>query len=308
MPTNAARDRRDAANGAHDGHRVGRLVEHREHAGDEVDTGGDHRGGVHQGADRRRAFHGVRQPHLERHLGALAGGAGEEAEREQRQRRAAEAPAMASCWIVVNIERTRLGVDEEDRQQEAEVAQARDEEGLLGGSSRGGTVEPEADEQVGRDTDHLPEHVHHEEAVHEDQPEHGSREQGHVGEVAPVTRIAVHVALGVDLDQERNGGDDDEHDGREAVNVEPDVDRDVADAQPLSAREGQAMAVSLQRAIEHPEGEHEGDADAGSGDVPRVLLHRTRHEQDRAKRDHGQEEYCPDGRLGNFTEQAKSSS
>ncbi len=33
-----------------------------------VDAGGDHRGGMDQGADRRRAFHGVGQPDVERHL------------------------------------------------------------------------------------------------------------------------------------------------------------------------------------------------------------------------------------------------
>ena len=39
-------------------------------AGDHVDAGGDHGGGVDQGADRRGAFHGVGQPDVEGNLGA----------------------------------------------------------------------------------------------------------------------------------------------------------------------------------------------------------------------------------------------
>ena len=51
-------------------------------AGDHVDAGGDHGGGVDERGDGRGAFHGVGQPDVERKLRALAGGAEEQAERD----------------------------------------------------------------------------------------------------------------------------------------------------------------------------------------------------------------------------------
>ena len=59
--------------------REGRAVEEDVGAGDHVDAGGDHRGRVDERGDRRRAFHGVGQPDVERKLRALAGGAEEQA-------------------------------------------------------------------------------------------------------------------------------------------------------------------------------------------------------------------------------------
>ena len=49
-------------------------------AADQVDAGGDHRGGVDEGADRRWAFHRVGQPDLQRELRRLADAAEEDAE------------------------------------------------------------------------------------------------------------------------------------------------------------------------------------------------------------------------------------
>ena len=49
-------------------------------AADEVDAGRDHRGRVDQGADRRRAFHRVGQPDVQRELRRLADAAEEDAQ------------------------------------------------------------------------------------------------------------------------------------------------------------------------------------------------------------------------------------
>ena len=58
--------------------RGGRDLDERVHAGDQVDAGGDHRRGVDQGRDRRRALHRVREPGVERHLRRLGEGADEQ--------------------------------------------------------------------------------------------------------------------------------------------------------------------------------------------------------------------------------------
>ncbi len=47
-------------------------------AGDHVDAGGDHGGGVDERGDRRGAFHGVGEPDVERDLRGLAGGSDDE--------------------------------------------------------------------------------------------------------------------------------------------------------------------------------------------------------------------------------------
>ena len=64
--------------------RRGRGDEQRRAAGDHVDAGGDHRRGVDQGADRRRAFHRVGQPDVQRELGALAAGPEQQQQADRR--------------------------------------------------------------------------------------------------------------------------------------------------------------------------------------------------------------------------------
>ena len=63
-----------------------------------------------------------------------------------------------------------LWTDEEERRKEAEVADAGDDKGFLGGGGGDRLVEPEADEQVGAEADHLPEEEDLDEVVREDEP------------------------------------------------------------------------------------------------------------------------------------------
>ena len=63
-----------------------RFLEDRMRPGHQVDAGGDHRRGVDQGGNRRRTFHRVRQPDVQRELRALADRAREEQQRDARQR------------------------------------------------------------------------------------------------------------------------------------------------------------------------------------------------------------------------------
>ena len=61
-----------------------RVGEERVGPGDEVDAGVDHRRGMDEGGDRGRALHRVRQPDVERELGALAHGAREDEQGDDR--------------------------------------------------------------------------------------------------------------------------------------------------------------------------------------------------------------------------------
>ena len=80
----AAKMRGDAADDRDDEHRLGREAEEDVAARDHVDAGRDHRRGVDERRDGRRAGHGVGEPDVERDLGALADGAEEEAEADER--------------------------------------------------------------------------------------------------------------------------------------------------------------------------------------------------------------------------------
>ena len=85
----ADRGGEDRRRGAHDRdrrHRVRRVSVDRGGAGDHVDAGGHHRGRVDQRGDRRRALHRVGQPDVQRDLRALAGGADEEQQPDERER------------------------------------------------------------------------------------------------------------------------------------------------------------------------------------------------------------------------------
>ena len=64
--------------------RPGKSVEEI-HPGDHVDAGRDHRRGVDQGADGRRAFHGVGKPDIKRKLGGFARGSDKKKDRDERR-------------------------------------------------------------------------------------------------------------------------------------------------------------------------------------------------------------------------------
>ena len=234
----ASRGRADGGDDADPGDEVGgelRGLDDREEAGQQVDAGGDHGRGVDERGDGRRALHGVGQPDVQRELGALADRPGGQPEGEQRQHRLAqdaEGDEFDDFGVDGgDVERAGAVPDQDQRGEQAEVAEARDDERLLGGGGGGGPVEPEADQEVGGRADQLPEDEQHEQVVGQDQAQHGGGEERHEGVVARDAAVALHVAERVDLDEQRDAGDDDEHDGREAVEAGADVDDQVAGAE-----------------------------------------------------------------------------
>ena len=93
------------------------------------------------------------------------------------------------------------------RQREADVTDAVDDERLLGGGRGRRLVRPEPDQQVRRQADALPADVEAEVVVGEHQQEHRRDEQVQVGEESPALGIVGHVADGVDVDQRADAGD-----------------------------------------------------------------------------------------------------
>ena len=118
--------------------------------------------------------------------------------------------------------------EHENTEHEAEVADAVDGEGLLGGVRRGVLAEIMSDEQVGTDADQFPEDEHHDEVVGQDDAEHGKEEETERRVVARDAFVAAHVAGGINEDEQGDGRDDDEHDPAQVVEEDADGDGENA--------------------------------------------------------------------------------
>ena len=208
---------------------VSRQLEQRRHARHHEDAGRHHRGGVDQRRDRRRAFHRIGQPDVQRELRRLAHRADEQADADRGQQRASRWPAgrsrPATACLGEHLARSRAcrsRRDQADAEQEAEVADAVDQEGLQVGVDRRRAVVPEADQQVRHQAHRLPAEEQLQEVVAHHEHQHREREQRDVGEEALVARVVGHVADGVDVHHQRHEGHDQHHRDRQRIDQEAD--------------------------------------------------------------------------------------
>jgi hypothetical protein len=141
-----------------------------EHACDQVNAGGHHGCGMNKRGNRRWTGHRVRQPHVQRELGALAHRAAEKTNAHdgwqgpaQKCPRAGEDTGVVVVLLgevhggLVEVERAELEVDQHEADEEAEVAHAVGDEGLHLGVLRHALMKVITDEQVAAQADQLPE-------------------------------------------------------------------------------------------------------------------------------------------------------
>src|SRR5882672_5099297 len=95
---------------------------------------------------------------------------------------------------IIEKERARRVIEPQHAEQQAEVANAGREKGLLGGGSGGRFVKPEADEQVRGETYEFPADEEQQEAVGDEQPEHRGGEEAQETEELFEVRVVLHVA------------------------------------------------------------------------------------------------------------------
>ena len=153
-----------AADGRHCRQRKGRVGKEDVRAGDHVDAGRDHGGGVDERTDRRRAFHRVRQPDVERYLRRFSDRAHQQQESNGRQHaRLAGGERLrgqhtGTAEDSIEIQTAEGPEEKEQRQQEAEIAQPVDDKSFLAGVAGRVAEEVETDEQVGAESDSFPSH------------------------------------------------------------------------------------------------------------------------------------------------------
>jgi hypothetical protein len=197
-------------------------------AGPEVDTGHDHRGRVDERGHRRRPGHGVGQPGVQRELTRLAHDREHQRGRAPQDERVADLRVRRGRVQRHDIERTdaRRALHDEERHDHAgeqtDVAGAGGEEGLERGVAVGLLLPPVTDQHERAHTDELPTDEELQGVVGYDEQQHrrGEERQRRV-EVGEST-IAAHVLERVDVDEQRDQGDDEHHQHREAVDLDAD--------------------------------------------------------------------------------------
>src|SRR5437867_7935515 len=147
------------------------------------------------------------------------------------------------------LQRAQHGPEPHDAEAEAEVAHTVHDERLLPRLGRRRTRVPEPDQQVRAEPHRFPEDVQEQEVAGDDEHRHREHEQVQVREVTRVTRIAVHVADRVEVNERADARDDEEHHAGERVDErdDPRLKPPGDDPREESARE----APAVPRAREH---------------------------------------------------------
>ena len=222
-------DGRRRADACHQRQRRGRKREKRVRARHHVNARRHHGRGVDQGADRRGAFHGVRQPDVERNLRGLSRGADEEQNADGGNHAAAhwKVAAARSFRDGTKVQRPERHHHDHHAQQERRVTNAIDDEGFLSRVRGGLALEVKTDQKVGAEPHAFPAHEHHQVVVRQNQHQHGEHEEVQVAEEAVVPAFVRHVSGGVDVDQEADARDDQHHHAGERVELHPHVDVEI---------------------------------------------------------------------------------
>ncbi len=233
----------------------------------EVHARGYHCRGVDEGGHGGRAFHRVRQPHVQRELRALA-----HRPAEQQQARGGERRGVRPVLPDVPEQKVEVGVppahlpEQEDAQQKAGVADAGDQERLPRGRRGAGLLVVVADQEVRAEADALPEGDEQQEVVRQHEPAHAEDEQPHHREVAGEALVAAHVAAGEHRDHRRDERDHAEHDRRERVHGDGEPHLQVPGGEPRHRLRGVDRRARVEHLVEQHERE---DGRRAAGDDQR---------------------------------------
>ena len=210
-------------------------VEDRIQAGNQEYAGHDHRAGVQQRADGRRASHRVRQPGVQRELAALADAGDEQRHSSEGDHALGAEPLSVGGKFVdladfQRVERKQqcTGTDEQ-----AHVANAHCPERLERRLAVGSLFPPVTDEHEGAQAHDFPAENQLDHVGGQHHREHASREQRQRGEEVRVAAVAAHVLGAEDLYQGRDERHQQQDRDRQAVDVRTNADVEVTSAEPF---------------------------------------------------------------------------
>ena len=176
---------------------------------------------------------------MQRELRRLAHGTDEQADADHghQQPACARHGGLLQLWQLGKdfavVQRARVGRNQTDAQDEAEVTHTVDQEGLHVGEDGRFLLEVETDQQVGHQAHSLPAEEQLQQVVAHHQHQHGEGEQRDVGEETVVAVVFFHVAHGVDVHHQRHEGHHAHHHGGDGVDQETDLHLQTADHHPF---------------------------------------------------------------------------
>ena len=215
-------------------------------AGDQVDAGGDHRRRVDQRGDRGGALHRVGQPGVERELRRLGEGADQQQQADRGDRPLVGAKT-SGAWAktapnskVPSSRKIRKAASTRPMSPTTLITKA-----FIPAAGRGRPPVPEADQRVGGEADEGPADGQQDEVAGEDQQQHREDEEVEVAEEAVVALVGAHVAERVEVDQGRDAGDDEDHEDRERVDEDAELDVEPRRAGVVPERGGVVARLRL---------------------------------------------------------------
>ncbi len=273
-----------------------REGEERIGARDEIDAGGDHRGGMDQRAHRRGAGHGVGQPGLQAAVAPIS----------PPRRPAATPPRQSPARTHRPVQQRHdaaLGwicsVPSALKSRKRPIASAASPmrvmmKAFIAARTLAGSLIPEADEQIAAQPHAFPAEIEQQQVIRQHQREHGADEQVHIGEKARISSLAGHVADRIQVDEEADHGDDQHHHHGQRIEIEGDAARRIC---PRSAsvhsvcetacsgsggrrqHEGGRQAATASSA----DSAHRADADERHGETRQAQPQQRQHEEARER-------------------------
>ena len=286
-----------AAHDGHDRHRHGGQVVQRGKPRHHEHPRRHHGRRVNQGGNRRRPFHGVWQPHVQRNLRGLA-------DRTDKQQQAhhgqyGHVPSAAHRSKKIDggadvsggvgkdrpvLQRPKDDKHQQDAQQKSEVADSIDDKCLSGRGSCGMAVIPMSDQQIRTQPDRFPEDEELEEIIRHDQHQHGEGKQRDIGEKSRVARFPVHVPDGIDVYQSADDGDQQQHGSGQLIDVKTQANGEIAGCRPDVEGNFQHVAIGdfskrqYRQEKGQPHGRHREQMRPVPDDVPGQAEHDERRQ------------------------------
>ena len=205
---------------------LGRVFHQRRHAADQEDTGGHHGCRVDQRRHRGRAFHRVGKPGVQDQLCRFTHRTDEQQEGQQvrcvpigpQEVDVGLCQRRCRCEHIVKADAVGHVEQTEDTQSKTKVPHTVHYEGFDRRRVGRGFLIIKADQQVRGHTHAFPAKEHLQQVVRGHQHQHGEGEEGQIGEetgaiaFALELRIMGHVAHGIQMNQRRDRGHNDQHD------------------------------------------------------------------------------------------------